>query len=102
MEDENKGTAVMVGVGVQTPEKVSFSAPEGMDVADMKAGDEKEVLAKVRYDGSGGFELVSVDGYPIDEEEEMPEGMPEEDEEMAEEASYASTLADRARESGMM
>ena len=76
--------AVIIGMGGK-PEKeeVEFMAPEGFDYADMKEGDEKEVLAKVRYDGDGEFKLVSVDGYPLtmeEGEEEMPEGEMEEEE----------------------
>ena len=107
MEEENEGTAIMVGVGVTPPSAVTFPAPEGLDIGDMEEGDEKEVLAKVVYDGSGGFELVSVDGYPLaaeeEMEEEMPEEMPEEEELEGEgEGSFADTLANRARERGMM
>lgn len=74
--------AVIIGMGGKPEgEEVDFKAPEGFDYADMKEGDEKEVLAKVRYDGEGEFKLVSVDGYPLAmEEEEMPEGEMEEEE----------------------
>ena len=59
-----------------------------------KEGEEKEILAMVRYDGDGQFTLVSVDGYPLGEsgEEEMPEGY----EEVEEEESYPQQLQSRA------
>jgi hypothetical protein len=68
--DENKkgGLAVMIGMGAASNEVV-FTAPEGMDVSEMKEGEEKEILAMVRYDGDGQFTLVSVDGYPLGESE---------------------------------
>ena len=80
-------------------EEVTFMAPDGMDVSEMKKGEEKEVLAMVRYDGDKKFTLVSVDGYPLgeSEEEEMPEGYEEGEEEGGEEEeSYSKKLQSRA------
>lgn len=96
-EDKKGGLAVMIGMGAASNEVV-FSAPEGMDVSEMKEGEEKEILAMVRYDGDGQFTLVSVDGYPLGEsEEEMPEGYEEgEEEEYEEEESYPQRLQSRA------
>lgn len=92
----------MIGMGGGMDERsgeVMFKAPEGMDVSEMKEGDEKEILAMVRYDGDGQFKLVSVDGYPLGEsDEEMPEGY-EEGEEMEDEMSeesYPQKLKSRA------
>lgn len=93
------GMAVVIGMGGGA-EEIGFPAPEGFDYEDMKAGEEKEVLAKVRYDGGDGFTLVSVDGYPLGgamEEEEMPEEMPEgEMEEAEEEVPFQDRLRQRA------
>ena len=96
-EDKKGGLAVMIGMGAASNEVV-FSAPDGMDVSEMKEGEEKEILAMVRYDGDGQFTLVSVDGYPLGEsEEEMPEGYEEgEEEENEEEESYPQRLQSRA------
>lgn len=97
--------AVIIGMGGKPEgEEVDFKAPEGFDYADMKEGDEKEVLAKVRYDGEGEFKLVSIDGYPLGmeeeegEEEEMPEGEMEEEEEteVEEEVPFQERLRKRA------
>ena len=88
----------MIGMGAASNEVV-FTAPEGMDVSEMKEGEEKEILAMVRYDGDGQFTLVSVDGYPLGEsgEEEMPEGYEEgEEEEVEEEEPYPQQLQSRA------
>jgi len=95
MEGEKKGgVAVMVGMGGMSNE-VRFPVPEGMDVSEMEEGDEKEILAVVCYCGDGEFKLVSVDGYPLSEdEEEMPEGYDEEME--MEEESYPQQLQSRA------
>ena len=84
---------------------VEFSAPEGFDYSNMKDGEEKEVLAKIRYDGEGKFYLVAVDGFPLsgESEEEMPE--PSEDEmseSPKEEQGYASQLSDKAKKLGMI
>lgn len=84
---------------------VEFSAPEGFDYSNMKDGEEKEVLAKIRYDGEGKFYLVAVDGFPLssETEEEMPE--PSEDEmseSPKEEQGYASQLSDKAKKLGMI
>ena len=84
---------------------VEFSAPEGFDYSNMKDGEEKEVLAKIRYDGEGKFYLVAVDGFPLsgEMEEEMPE--PNEDEMSEapqEEQGYASQLSDKAKKLGMI
>lgn len=103
MEKNKKGgLAVMIGMGGGMDERsgeAMFKAPEGMDVSEMKEGDEKEILAMVRYDGDGQFKLVSVDGYPLGEsDEEMPEGY-EEGEEMEDEMSeesYPQKLKSRA------
>lgn len=99
MDKEKGGLAVMIGMGA-APSKVTFEAPEGMDVSEMKEGDEKEVLAMVRYEGDGQFTLVSVDGYPLgeSEEEKMPEGYEEGEEEEGEEEgeSYPKQLQSRA------
>jgi hypothetical protein len=98
MKNEKRGgLAVMIGMGGMSNE-VRFPVPEGMDVSEMKKGDEKEILAMVRYDGDGQFKLVSVDGYPLNEDEEdMPEGYEEEGEEMEmEEESYPQRLRSRA------
>ena len=104
MKNEGKGgMAVVIGMGGKPEgEEVDFKAPEGFDYADMKEGDEKEVLAKVRYDGEGEFKLVSIEGYPIgmeeEEEEEMPEGEMEEEEEteVEEEVPFQERLRQRA------
>ena len=92
------------GVGCSECEggELYFEAPEGMDYSDLKKGDEKEVVAKIKYYGEGKFELISVDGYPLskeNEESEMDESETEEPTEMEgseEEDSYASNLSKRA------
>ncbi len=83
--------------------ETSFTAPEGFDFEGMKEGEEKEVLAKVKYLGGGNFTVVSVDGYELGEEPEMEEEEEEEGEEMegeegeeGEEESYAKQLSARA------
>ena len=80
--------------------ETNFTAPEGFDFEGMKEGDEKEVLAKVRYIGNGQFTLNSVDGYALGESEEPEmeedEEMEEEGEEEGEEESYANQLSARA------
>ena len=50
--------------------ETNFTAPEGFDFEGMEEGEEKEVLAKVRYMGNGQFALGSVDGYALGESEE--------------------------------
>jgi len=98
MKDKEKGgLAVMIGMGADSNE-VTFTAPEGMDVSELKEGEEKEILAMVRYDGDGEFTLVSVDGFPLGEaEEEMPEGYEGEGEEVEmEKESYPQQLQSRA------
>ena len=92
------GMAVVIGMGEKPESEVEFTAPEGFDYADMKEGEEKEVLAKVRYDGEGQFYLVSVDGYPLggEMEEEMPEGEMEEEVEVEEEVPFQERLRQRA------
>jgi hypothetical protein len=98
MEDKEKsGLAVMIGMGAASNE-ITFTAPEGMDVSELKEGEEKEILAMVRYNGDGEFTLVSVDGFPLGAgEEEMPEGYEEEGEEVEmEEESYPQQLQSRA------
>lgn len=84
---------------------VEFNAPEGMDYSGLKYGEEKEVLAKIRYDGDGKFYLVEVDGYKLgnESEEEMPE--PNEEDlksEQPQEEGLASKLSNRAKQMGMM
>lgn len=100
MQNKGKGgMAVVIGMGAKPESEVEFMAPEGFDYADMKEGDEKEVLAKVRYDGEGEFKLVSVDGYPLgmeEEEEEMPEMEEEEEVEVEEEVPFQERLRQRA------
>ena len=80
--------------------ETKFTAPEGFDFEGMKEGEEKEVLAMVRYMGDGEFAWVSVDGYAIEAEPEMEE---EEEDEMEgeemegeDEESYAKQLSARA------
>lgn len=41
-----------------------FQVPEGLDLSDMKSGDEKEVLATIRKTDDGA-ELVSVEGVDL-------------------------------------
>lgn len=85
---------------------VEFTAPEGMDYSGLKYGEEKEVIAKIRYDGDGQFYLVEVDGYKLGgkSEEEMPEPSEEDlkSEQPKEEAGYSSKLTDRVKKMGMM
>jgi hypothetical protein len=103
MKNEGKGgMAVIIGMGKPEKEGVEFDAPEGFDYSDMKEGEEKEVLAKVCYCGDGEFTLVSIDGYPLAEEEEeemeeeeMPEGE-EEETEVEEEVPFQERLRQRA------
>lgn len=94
-----KGCPVCKGDEMET----KFTAPEGFDFEGMKEGDEKEVLAIVKYMGDGEFALISVDGYAIGAEPEMEEEedeMEEEGEDMGEEGeegeSYAKQLSSRA------
>lgn len=93
-----KGCPVCKGDEMET----KFTAPEGFDFEGMKEGEEKEVLAIVKYMGDGEFALISVDGYAIESEPEMEEeeGMEEEGEDMEEEGgeeeSYAKQLSSRA------
>jgi hypothetical protein len=101
------GVAVMIGMGGEGGmhemdeccNEVMFNAPEGMDVSEMENGDEKEVLAVVKYYGDGKFELLSIDGYDIgNPEEEMPEGYEEGEtgNEMNQMESYPQKLQSRA------
>ena len=77
--------------------ETNFTAPEGFDFEGMKEGEEKEVLAKVKYLGDGNFALVSVDGYDLGKEPEMEEEGEEMEEEGGEEEnSYAKQLSSRA------
>lgn len=96
---KSKGCLVCNGGNMET----NFTAPEGFDFEGMKEGEEKEVLAKVRYIGNGQFALGSVDGFdlgeseePEMEEEEEMEEEGEEGEEGEEEESYAKQLSARA------
>ena len=52
-----------------------FDIPEGLDLADMEEGDEKEVLAVVRKKAEGSACIVSVDGVDLagGGAEEVPE-----------------------------
>lgn len=117
--DKKGGMAIMIGMGGPSkggkcPEcggmgcseceggELYFDAPEGMDYSDLKKGDEKEVLAKVKYYGDGKFELISVDGYSLSKENEEAEVDESEMEESPEEGgseeedSYAKKLSARA------
>ena len=78
--------------------ETNFTAPEGFNFEGMEEGEEKEVLAKVRYMGNGQFALGSVDGYALGDEPEMEEEMEEEEmeEEGMEEENYAKQLSNRA------
>lgn len=71
---KRKGCPICEGGNMEN----TFEAPEGMDVEGMKEGEEKEILAVVKYIGDGKFALVSVDGYPL--ESESDESEMEEDE----------------------
>jgi hypothetical protein len=83
---------------------VEFNAPEGMDYSGLKYGDEKEVIAKIRYDGDGKFYLKEVDGYSLSSksEEEMPESSEEDMAQEKPEEGYASKLSNRAKQMGMI
>lgn len=84
---------------------VEFTAPEGFDYSNMKYGEEKEVLAKIRYDGEGKFYLVAIDGFPLTDktEEEMPEPSEEDmSESPKQEQGYASQLSEKAKKLGMI
>lgn len=48
-----------------------FDVPEGLDLSDMKTGDEKEVLATIRKTDSGAC-LVKVDGVDLESGESSP------------------------------
>jgi hypothetical protein len=93
---KSKGCPVCNGGNMET----NFTAPEGFDFEGMEEGEEKEVLAKVRYMGNGQFALGSVDGYALGESEEpkMEEEEMEEEgmEEEGEEENYAKQLSNRA------
>lgn len=76
-------------------------APEGFSLEGMQEGEEKEILAVVRYSGGNELEIVSVDGFPLgeseeDEEEDMEEMEDMEGEEEEDEESYAQQLSARA------
>jgi len=74
-----------------------FNAPEGFDVEGMKEGDEKEVLAKIKYLGDGGFALISIDGLEISQPEVEEYEETEEVEEGGEEGEpFANQLMARA------
>jgi hypothetical protein len=93
MKDKQGGLAVMIGMG--EPKGIDFPAPEGFDYEGMKEGEEKEVLAVIRYLGDGGFCLVSIDGFSLEGGKAMPEEEMEEEEILPEE-DYPSQLSARA------
>ena len=78
--------------------ETNFTAPEGFEFEGMETGEEKEVLAVVRYLGDGQFSLVSVDGFALGESEEpeMEEDEMEEDAGEEGEESYVQQLSQRA------
>ena len=74
-----------------------FNAPEGFDVEGMKEGDEKEVLAKIKYLGDGGFALISIDGFELGQPEVEEYEETEDVEEGGEEGEpFANQLMARA------
>ena len=102
-----KDMLLAIGVGKPSSEYPEFPIPEGMDLADLKEGDEKEVVAKVKKKGDS-LCLVSVDGVALgkDEEETESEDYPEEESAEMPEApmdqSAAQGLSARASAAGLM
>jgi hypothetical protein len=111
---EKSGIALIIGIGggcgcmrkgcpVCKGENMEnkIMAPEGFSLEGMQEGEEKEILAVVRYSGGNELEIVSVDGFPLgeseeDEEEDMEEMEDMEGEEEEDEESYAQQLSARA------
>jgi hypothetical protein len=112
---EKSGIALIIGIGggcgcmrkgcpVCKGENMEnkIMAPEGFSLEGMQEGEEKEILAVVRYLGGNELEIVSVDGFPLgeseeDEEEDMEEMEDMEGEEGEEdEESFAQQLSARA------
>lgn len=74
-----------------------FDVPEGFDLSNYEAGQEVEVLAKIKKSGDGKLSLLEIDGYPlgdpygdVDDDEEEPEDEVS-DEEVAEEVTSDGT-----------
>jgi hypothetical protein len=49
----------------EAAEYPSFSIPEGLDLSDLKPGDEKQMLCTVRKTDEGNAEIISVDGVDL-------------------------------------
>jgi len=78
MDEKKAMLAIAIPAKQSSPE---FPIPEGLDLMDLKDGDEEEVVAKIKKNGDM-FSLVSVNGVSMDEEEvEEEDDMTEEEDE---------------------
>lgn len=91
--------AMMLAIGIGKPSEVEFDVPEGVNLSDIKDGQEKEVVAVVRKEG-GKAVLVSINGIALGEESPEEEVIEEETEEVPEEKPMS--VRDRAASVGLM
>jgi hypothetical protein len=93
--------AMMLAIGIGKPSDVSFDVPEGIDLSDIKDGQEKEVVAVIRKEEGGARAiLVSINGIALAEESPEEEVIEEEVEETPEEKPMS--IRDRAASVGLM
>lgn len=98
-------------LGEPEKEELDFKVPEGVDLADLKDGEEREVVATIRKKPDGMACLVSLEGVPlegyeeeeteeVDEEEEIPEASDEAPSDNM--AAAPAGIGGRARSAGLM
>lgn len=99
---------MMLAIGVGGAEFPEFDIPEAMDVTEIKDGDEKEIVAKVRRNGDK-FSLIEVNGITLGESDddqtedwEDEEDYENEASEIATDASEIGGLSDTARSAGLI
>lgn len=95
--------SMLVAIGIGKPAEVEFDVPAGVDLADLKDGEEKEVVAVIRKeDGGARACLVSINGIALGEEAPEEEVEDEEVEEASPEATQPISVKDRAAAAGLM
>jgi len=97
-----------IGIGKKESEYPEFDVPVGVDVADLREGDEKEIVATVRKKGDR-LCLVEINGVALKEDEDEMVDEEENEEEYENQASSEATdaaeedsLASRAQAAGLV
>lgn len=93
---------MLLAIGIGEKPEVTFDTPRGLDLTDIKDGEEKEIVAVIRKEEDGKACLVSVNGIKLNEDEPEAEDDSVEEEVETVQSEPTASVKDRASALGLM